>query len=253
MDSMSRRRFLQAALVASGGSLLPARELWAELPPGVETRAAPLVTADERQNQPNLWVMEVNFKPLRMIRVDMPSKTGNETKSTLIWYLCYRAVNRPIERRQAAETEAIEVKDRNQDSSLFIPEFTLVTDDNSGQKRYIDRVMPLAQAAINKRERREYKNSVEIVGPVPAVVPVGETAKNELFGVATWRGIDPETDRFKIYMSGFSNGYEEKTDPDGKTLVLRKSLMQEFWRPGDEFDESEAEIRRVGMPQWIYR
>jgi len=226
---------------------------WAQLPPGVETQAVPYVTGDERQTQPHLWVMEVNYKPLRMIQVDLPNAKTGKTERRLVWYLCYRAINRPIERRDTNEVSIIDPKPLLDKSSRFIPEFMLITDDNGQQKRYIDRVMPAAQAAIIKRERRDYKNSVEIVGPVPPVSPYDSKSPTELYGVATWRGIDPATDNFTLYMTGFSNGYRTVQDPDGNTIVQRKTLMQEFWRPGDEFEEDETEIRPKGPPRWIYR
>jgi hypothetical protein len=53
-------------------------------------------------------------------------------------------------------------------------------------------------------------------------------------------------------MGGFSNGYQ-LIDVDGKKEVVRKTLMQKYWRPGDRFDEREKEIRQDGDPQWIYR
>ena len=54
-------------------------------------------------------------------------------------------------------------------------------------------------------------------------------------------------------MTGFSNGYEVTKGPNGDEIVLRKTLVQEYWRPGDELLQDEREIRSVGEPQWIYR
>ena len=39
---------------------------------------------------------------------------------------------------------------------------------------------------------------------------------------------------------------------DGVT-VWRKTLIQDYWRPGDSFDQNEREIRVKGAPNWIYR
>lgn len=250
MSAMNRRRFLQAAALATGGVAFGG-VLRAATVPGVEIQALPYVTADERQSHPDLWVMEVNFKPLRLIRVELPDPKTGESRAQWVWYMVYRAINRPIERRKADETDVPDTTiDRPE--HLFVPEFLLITDDNNVQKRYYDRVMPVAQAAIEKRERHRYKNSVEIVGPVPEVVPFDESADNALYGVATWRGIDKTADRFKIFMTGFSNAYQIK-DVDGQEVILRKTLVQEFTRFGDEFDLDETEFRAVGNPQWIYR
>ena len=39
---------------------------------------------------------------------------------------------------------------------------------------------------------------------------------------------------------------------DGVT-VWRKTLIQDYWRPGDSFDQNEREIRVKGATNWIYR
>ncbi|MFO1021969.1 MAG: hypothetical protein U0903_14945 [Planctomycetales bacterium] len=257
----SRRKFLNhSLLLASSGTLLP-RISYADLAPGVETRVLPNVSEQELSSQVDFWELEVLLKPLRMIYVNMPDP-GNpgKTQKRLVWYQCYRALNRPIVRPMTKESTPLAGKDPLERPPVFVPEFTLVTDDNNSQNRYIDRVMPLAQAAINARELRggskvRYKNSVEIVGPLPPPVPEKTRPKDEdyLWGVATWRSVDPTTDKFRIFMTGFSSGYREITTPDGKTAVQRKTIVQEFWRPSDEFDQEEKEIRPVGPPKWIYR
>ena len=157
----------------------------------------------------------------------------------------YRAYRRPIIGAEAADLSA--------DGATFVPELTLVTGDNGKQKTYIDRVMPIAQAAINRRERLKYKNSVEIVGPLPPTAALNSKSAKSLDGVAMWRGIDSHTDFFRVYMGGFSNGYRISDDPEGKKVVLRKTLVQQFWRPSDNFEQVEEEIRMVEQPKWIYR
>lgn len=259
---LNRRDFL--ALTGAAGlsaTLFPASS-YGDFVPGPETRLAPSFTGEELSAQSDFWEMEVFFKPLRMLYVDVPSgASAADRKKRLVWYLCYRAVNRPVD-RPAADAGAVPLaqKDPVERPSLFLPEFQLVTDDNNQQKSYIDRVIPRAQEEINLRERRKnsrfiYKNSVEIVGDLPPEIPYDAkvTEQDCLFGVAMWRSVDPTTDKFKIYMTGFSSGYKEEKTPDGKTIVLRKTIVQEFWRPSDEFDQDETEIRPVGPPTWIYR
>lgn len=261
-SQLNRRDFM--ALAASAGicASLPISRLCAEFVPGPETHLAPYIIGEELSSQSDFWELDLFFKPLRMIYVDLPGNSGSEgKKKQLVWYLCYRAVNRPVERPKVeAGTIPLADQDPVERPPLFIPEFQLVTDDNNQQKSYIDRVIPRAQADINRRERREnsrfiYKNSVEIIGNLPPTVPYDAKVKEEncLFGVATWRAVDPTTDKFKIYMTGFSSGYKEEKTPDGKTIVRRKTVVQEFWRPSDEFEQDETEIRPVGPPAWIYR
>lgn len=259
---INRRDFLALTGAAGlGATFFPALS-YADFVPGPETRLVPSYTGEELAAQSDFWELELFFKPLRMIYVDVPGgASAADRKKRLVWYLCYRAVNRPID-RPAPDPGAVPLADKDpvERPPLFLPEFQLVTDDNNQQKSYIDRVIPRAQEVINRRERREdsrfvYKNSVEIIGNLPSVVPNDAKVKESdcLFGVAMWRSVDPTTDKFKIYMTGFSSGYKEEKTPDGKTIVRRKTIVQEFWRPSDEFDQDETEIRPVGPPTWIYR
>ena len=40
---------------------------------------------------------------------------------------------------------------------------------------------------------------------------------------------------------------------DDEVIVWRKTLTQDFWRPGDSFEQNEREIRQKTQPLWIYR
>jgi len=256
MDSWTRREFLQAsAVVWAGASWFGSGSAaWSQIAGPAERRIPILATSEERLRQPDIWVMELYLKPLRMIQAKVPDPKTGELVNRVIWYLCYRAINRPITLKTPPSELPASDQVLARKTQVFVPEFLLVTNDNAQQKRYIDRVMPTAQEAINKRERQKYKNSVEVVGPLPPPVAEGASAgENQILGVATWRGIDPTADRFKVYLTGFSNGYQVKTGPKGEEVVLRKTLALEFWRPGDEFEQDEQEVRMVGEPEWTYR
>ncbi len=133
-----------------------------------------------------------------------------------------------------------------------MPEFTFVVEGRGAPKVYPDRVLRPAEAAINKRERYKYKNSVEIVAPLPKMTPDKSKELHSLDGVATWTGIDPNVVYFSIYMSGFSNGYKVGQGPNGEEIVTRRTLAQKFWRPGDRFDQlAKREIRLQDEPKWM--
>jgi hypothetical protein len=153
-------------------------------------------------------------------------------------------------------TSGISDSVKAEDRPIFVPEFTFVVDGRKGVKVYEDRILPAAQAAINKRERINYKNSVQIVAPLPKITPDRSRLLKSLDGVAMWTGIDPDVVFFTVYMSGFSNGYKVDPGPDekeDKEIVLRRTLAQKFWRPGDRFDQHEEEIRLKDDPFWVYR
>ena len=62
---------------------------------GFKIHVSSQASGEELNQQTDLWVLEVRFKPLRLISVNLTDpKTGKKTKQ-LVWYLVYRAVNRP--------------------------------------------------------------------------------------------------------------------------------------------------------------
>jgi hypothetical protein len=245
MQHLNRRQFLDRSLLAAGALWALPRMGVTAIAPGVEVTVPPLITGEERNAQPDIWGLEVNFKPVRMILVDLPDPQTGKTSRELVWYLAYRAVVRP----ESGLPDSLKTDER----PTFVPEFTFVVDGRRGTKPYEDRISPIAQAAINKRERHDYKNSVEIVGPLPKVTPPRSTKLNSLDGVAIWTGIDPDVVNFTIYMAGFSNGYRVSEGPNGKEIVMRRTLTQKFWRPGDRYEQHEEEIRIKDDPVWIYR
>lgn len=239
---------LAIASISLGG-----RTADAQLMRGGEVRVEALATAEERSAQNDLWVMEVYFKPLRLITVDTIDPATGERRPEFVWYLAYRAVNRPIARR-TEDNVPINVLDPPVNQPLFIPEFTLLVTDNDRAEAYTDVIIPEALPVINAREKGNYLDSVSIVQPVPAPIAPGKPVSNMIEGVATWRGIDPNADRYTIFMQGFSNGIRVIPSKDGGDPVIQnKTIMQQYWRPGDEFDQREPEIRPDGDPKWIYR
>jgi len=295
--------------------------LGAEPTQGFNTITPAAATVQEIDYQYNFWVLEVHFKSLRMIEVPTRSAESGASAKQLIWYLVYKAIRRP----QAQGHDGQDLVPNNSFAPeplppIFAPELILVTNDNGVQKTFHDEVLPQAQAAIMRRERLELKNVVDVVGPLPPATPddvKSNGSENAIYGVAMWRGVDPDTDYFKVIMTGFSNGYkyvqgpvayqdlkqlaaqgqlrmsdqvwdvqsdwqgagevenlfdDSKTPPENVDQtqwfcsvpsdhlqvqnppeIWRKTLIQEYWRPGDRFDQSEFEIRHRGAPVWTYR
>jgi hypothetical protein len=214
----------------------------------------PLASVEEMLSQSDFWALEVSLKPMRMVSVVVTDPETGEKKRELVWYLVYRVVNRPLDRPDRTQIDPANALDpAPRERPLFVPEFALVTDDNGVQEIYEDVLVPEAQAAIIRRERMPLKNSVEIAGQIPEVTPADAQIPNAVYGVVMWRNIDPRVDFFAVYLTGFSSGYRTAEGPDGTPLTLRRTIVQEFSRPGDEFDQNEREFRRTGDGRWIYR
>ncbi|HEY2249932.1 MAG TPA: hypothetical protein VGH74_02685 [Planctomycetaceae bacterium] len=245
MQHLNRRQFLGNSLLAAGTLLALPQAGFSAIYPGVETIASPLITGEERNAQSDIWALEVHYKPMRMILVELTDPQTGKTSRELVWYLAYRTVVR--------SSSGVKDSDNPEDRPIFVPEFTFVVESRGAPKVYPDRVLRSAEAAINKRERHKYKNSVEIVAPLPKLTPDKSKTLNSLDGVATWVGIDPNVVYFSVYLSGFSNGYKVTAGPNGEEIVTRRTLVQKFWRPGDRFDQHEQEIRLQDEPKWIYR
>jgi hypothetical protein len=222
----------------------------------------------------DVWVLDFKFKPVRMIRVDIPQPSGY-MQQKLIWYMVYSVTNTgkvlhpvedldlPYETSEARQLYEVKMVDG---PIRFAPEFLLEAhvrrpDQSVLTKVYADRVMPVAMGPIRLREdpNRRFLTSVDMVRKLE----VGETQ----WGVATWEDIDPKTFQFSVYVVGLTNAYRwtdeaggfKQGDPIGKGRKLfRKTLKLNFWRPGDQYFEHEGEIR-FGIPgkaddyQWVYR
>ena len=209
-----------------------------------------------------VWNLEFSFKPLRFIYVDLPGEDG-KLERKLVWYLVYRV------RNPGAHQKPVRGEDGKWDIQFvdyplhFFPQFIL--ESHEFKKAYMDQVLPLAIEPIRRREdaNRPLLNSVEI-GKVS--LKPSQDQEDGVWGVATWTDIDPAIDFFSIYVKGLTNAYRwddtaggyKPGDPvgAGKNLT-QKTLQLNFWRPGDEHNPDETEIR-FGIPNkvdytWVYR
>jgi hypothetical protein len=220
-----------------------------------------------------VWHLEFSFKPVRMIYVDIPQPTGRMQR-TLVWYIVYRIRNTGAHMNPGASEDEFGHKlytPLAQNYPVrFFPRF--VFEAHKEKKAYLDRIIPAAVRPIQMREDPNTRlfNSVQIA-QIDIPVSTDQSSK-AVWGVATWTDIDQHNDFFSIYVEGLTNAYKWEdpegawTDGDppgtGRTFTT-KTLQLNFWRPGDEVDPHEDEIR-LGIPrnlsvparepyQWIYR
>lgn len=217
-----------------------------------EVEIQAVATGEERAAQSDLWVMDVYYKPMRMIKVELTDPKTGEKKLDYVWYIAYRAYNRSLTRSSNDTPPENTLDPEIITPPLFVPEFTLQTTDGESPETFPDQVIPEALAVIQKREQGNYLSSVDIVGPIPPAGEPGDPGREALRGVAMWRGLDPKADRYTVFFTGFSNGIKE-IEADGEPATLTKTIEMKFKRPGDQYDQAEPEIRPDGRAQWIYR
>lgn len=236
--------------------------------------------AEEVHFRRPIWCLQLSFKPLRMMYVDVPQPSGRMQRK-LIWYLVYRVrnVGAGLEPEQQEDGSYAATEYTNEEIR-FIPQFVLTSQDTDRQgrkirKSYLDRIVPTALKAIEQREMPQGRllNSVEM----SEQVLTAETGRRVggLWGVAIWEDVDPEIDFFSVFVGGLTNAYDwqnpsdfQAGDPPGRgRTFVRKQLQLNFWRPGDAVAEDEREIRfgvPVGMAdrydvgegvayRWVYR
>ncbi len=221
----------------------------------------------------DVWALQFTFKPVRFVEVDLPGREG-KLRQKRLWYMVYHIKNPGVVYRAAATefednpvnprtdelTGARDVDTTRQLVKLgevrevqvgepvkFVPSFLLYSRDN--RKAYLDRINPVAIPKIQAREdaSRRLLNTVQITGEIEAS---DEQQDNSVWGVVTWEDVDPETDFFTIYVQGLTNAYRWVDTPEGRRYAY-KTLRLDFWRPGDDLDETEGQIRFL-KHSWVW-
>lgn len=205
----------------------------------------------------DLWCLELAFKPLRMIEVDVPQASGRMQRK-LVWYLVYRVRNTGVGLTATVQPDGTFVTaDKGVEPLRFLPQFVLSSKDRNPQgeperREYLDRLIPAAQGPIQRREFSGARllNSVEMAAQ-ELTIESGRTEAGA-WGVAMWEEVDPQIDFFSVEVGGLSNAYRWEDppgayragDPPGSGRRFQRRVLQlNFWRPGDEFDANEREIR----------
>ena len=229
----------------------------------------------------DVWCLELSFKPLRMMTVDIPQPSG-QMRQKLVWYMVYRVRNTGVGLVPQKQADGTFVPGKKATAEIrFYPQFVLSSQDRNREgkrirKAYLDRILPAATQAIQRREMPKGKllNSVQMSEHLLAAEK--GRAIGGLWGVAIWEDVAPQIDFFSVYVSGLTNAYDwqdlpedfQAGDPVGKgRKFTRKQLQLNFWRPGDAYAEDEREIRFGAAPgkgdiygtgegvasRWIYR
>jgi hypothetical protein len=195
-----------------------------------------------------IFCLELSFKPLRQIYIDIPRSDGRMQRK-LVWYMVYRVRYRGGDLRPAADTIAgVQIYQRMEsihyDSRLFFPKFYLR--NNVTGKTYLDKILPTAKDKIRVREHitAPLYNSVEMSR---IKIPYGsDKASPGVWGVAMWDDVDPSLDFVSVEVFGLTNAFQQ--DGEGDDAPYRRKVLQlNFFRPGDTMRQTE-DLIRFGVP-----
>lgn len=258
----------------------------AELDQGFEKTSSVAVSVDEMlgpqktrladepivgPGYPALYIAEVQFKPVRFVRMNVTDPATGQTRRELVWYMIYRSIPRDytelagnsqadlLTKLEDPTTQPNNAIDSPRSYPLMIPRFILKTDDVGQNETYVDEVNTQIQRTIFEREFKERASGLKLRNSVESIVEVQgqddwvsvndpDPLSKATYGVAVWRNVNEKTDYFTIQMTGFSNAYRISSDG----VVERKIVEQKFGRPGDEFSQDEMEFRILGDPAWKY-
>ena len=163
---------------------------------------------------PTSWELKFEHDTPRRIVVEVPG----ESAPVAYWYLTYTVTN---------DTDA---------EQLFLPVFEMLT--REGKVLRSDQNIP--KKVFDRIKEIEGKQFLEPFTSVGGEIRLGEDEARD--GVAIWREPDSRMGTFDIFVQGLSgetqtlrdaNG-KPLTSPDGKPIILRKSLQLTYQVRGDE-------------------
>ena len=219
-----RRLMLPMMLLAA--IVLPTRAQDAAPAQPAAQPQAPAANATQKAPEPELYPKswELEFDHSMPKRVEIKTGSGNRA----YWYMTYTVTNN---------------SDREQ---LFLPMFELLIED--GRLIRNDRNIPKPVfEAIKQREGARFLQPAALIGGELRLGP--DEAKD---GVAIWPEPTPEMGNFSIFATGLSGEMATVTGPDGKQIILRKTLQLNYLIRGDEVYPGEDEVNE-NPQQWVMR
>ncbi len=224
---------------------------------GFTVAVRPYTTGTEVARQLHIWEMEIQMKPMRMIMSPTPTQTEPSRSGTwLTGPFPVQSSRATWERIPIPSMKSILLPDRPSDPATDAGDLRRSTNRGSGrdpcrsgdprscEESQSDRATCYSRADI---PRHNFGHS-----PLPEPVAADAPEQPWLYGVATWSGVDPRTDFFKVIFQGFSNVYEVRGEGDERR-TWRKVLVQKFTSRGDEFDPTQREFEFDGKPFWEYQ
>jgi hypothetical protein len=210
----------------------------------------------------DIWQYEFSFTGLRQMPQSVRQPDGTLTEKN-IWNMVYRIRNlgksmgfeqvkaNPNFDRQLYELQKNKLEAESK--ADFLPRFTLegwvIPAEQTEYEKviYRDFINPAFVRSIQQREDpgRRLLGTVEMSQVELPVIK--DQASDGVWGVAIWKDVDPRIDYLSVYVSGLTNAYRIRKEPDGNIELDKKTLQLNFWRPGDTVSESQDEVD-FGIP-----
>jgi hypothetical protein len=133
-----------------------------------------------------------------------------------------------------------EVTNKTGAARKFFPIFRVETDTN--QITYA-----MADAAAAAAIRAKTGKNVLDINQISGDFADGETK----IGVAVFRGLDPEADTVKVYITGLTDAYRYQ-DEDSRQGFQRMMWKIHWYRPGDAAGRVNAVVD-TKMDEWVWR
>jgi len=240
----------------------PEAHVWT--PKQAPSHATLVEQAKTLEFQRDIWSLEFAFKPPRLIDVDVPAPDLRLQRKRM-WYLVYRVRNTGGRRTVIDKDDPTKRTTESFETPVrFLPQFVLESreglteaEGETAYRSYLDRVVPNAMGPIRRREdpARELLDSASMAA---SDIPPG----GERWGVAVWEDIDPRINFFTISVRGLTNAirwrpqtgatFARNRPPGAEMEHAAEALRLDFWRPGDDRDETDQEMH-VGYAGMLER
>lgn len=173
---------------------------------------------------PKTWELKFEHSTPKRIVVNLP--TTNVPQA--YWYMTYTVTN------------------NTDQEQLFLPVFELVT--REGKIVRNDKNIP--QVVFDRIKGIEGIKFLENAIKIGGQLRLGEDEAKD--GVAIWPEVDPRMGHFSVYVQGLSGETATVKGPDGKDVILRKTLQLNYLIRGDEVYPGEDEVNEEPQ-KWVMR
>lgn len=192
--------------------------------------AAAAMAAPEPEVVPRRWQLDIRTGPLRVttMMVPVPGSTTGETRPRMFYYLPYTVTNKSGE------------------DLLFAPSFELATDEGELMRSGRGVPVDVTRQIVASLENPFVQDQISIIGQLLQ----GE--ENRKDGVVVWPVGETDITEVVVYAAGFSGETATEEDPDGKKVVLRKTLMIRYRVPGTLEGQGSTPLEPYET-RWIMR